>query len=52
VVPNNESQRNSLSKIFKKFAIFTASLPKSTNLLKSKDIFDEDLFEENILMPN
>lgn len=47
---NNESQKNSLSKIFKKFAIFTASLPKSTNLLKSKDIFDEELFEQNVLM--
>jgi hypothetical protein len=48
---NNESQKNSLSKIFKKFAIFTASLPKSTNLFKSKNIFDEDLFEQNVSMP-
>jgi hypothetical protein len=48
---NNESQRNSLSKIFKKFSIFTASLPRSINLVKIKDIFDEDLFNEDILMP-
>jgi CRISPR-associated endonuclease/helicase Cas3 len=48
---NSESQRNSLSKVFKKFAIFTASLPRSINLVKIKDIFDEDLFNEDILMP-
>jgi hypothetical protein len=52
---NNESQRSSLSKVFKKFAIFTASLPRSINLDKRKDIFkdifDEDLFNQDILMP-
>jgi hypothetical protein len=48
---SNESPRNSLSKVFKKFAIFTASLPRSINLVKIKDFFDEDLFEEGILMP-
>ncbi len=36
---------------FKKFAIFTASLSRSINLVKIKDIFDEDLFNEDILMP-
>jgi hypothetical protein len=48
---NNKFQRDSLSKIFKKFAIFTASLPKSINLVQKKDIFDEDLFNEGVLMP-
>ena len=48
---NNESQRNSLSKVFKKFAIFTASLPRSINLVKIKDIFDEALFNGDVLMP-
>lgn len=48
---NDQSQRKSLSKIYKRFAIFTASLPRSINLVKIKDIFDEDLFNEDILMP-
>ncbi|MFY9795094.1 MAG: hypothetical protein WAJ93_05340, partial [Candidatus Nitrosopolaris sp.] len=34
-----------------KFATFTASLPRSTSVFKIKDIFDEDLFRETILMP-
>ena len=48
---DTKSQRNSLSRIFKEFATFTASLPKSIDLFDIIDIFDKDLFRESILMP-
>ena len=48
---DTKSQRNSLSKIFKKFVTSTASLPKSIDLFKIIDSFDKDLFRESILMP-
>jgi CRISPR/Cas system-associated endonuclease/helicase Cas3 len=43
--------KNSLSTIYKKFVTLTASLPRSISLFKIKDIFDEELFTEGILMP-
>jgi CRISPR-associated endonuclease/helicase Cas3 len=48
---DTKSQRNSLSTIYKKFMTLTASLPRSINLFKIKDIFDDELFTEGILMP-
>jgi CRISPR-associated endonuclease/helicase Cas3 len=36
---------------YRKFSVITASLPPSFGVLENKDYFDNDLFEQNILLP-